>query len=162
LNLKERGAALMALHRKWKPAQVRYERYGVQADIQYIEDLQERVGYRFPITEVGSQVKKDDRIERLVPILMESRLYFPKAGLWYRTLEKENLDLMQSFLSYEYKDWPNSTYKDMLDSLARIAEPELPLPWPLSNGYWEQALKGDAWDRAFASPPARRSSWMAV
>lgn len=161
LSLTERAAALMDMHRRWRPVQVRYERYGIQADIPHIKDLQERTGYRFEITEVGSQVKKDDRIERLVPILTEGRMYFPKGGLWYKPIEGgPAIDLMQSFLSYEYKDWPNSAYKDMLDSLSRIAEPDLHLPWPIAGSYWDEAYGDDAWDRAFKAAPKRSHSWM--
>jgi hypothetical protein len=42
LSLTERADRLLQLHRKWKPAEVRYERYGLQADIEHIEDRMER------------------------------------------------------------------------------------------------------------------------
>lgn len=163
LSLTERAAALMRLHRQWKPAQVRYERYGIQADVSHIKDLQERTGYRFEITEVGGQVRKDDRIERLVPLLSEGRMYFPRH-LYYRQVDGTATDLMQSFLSQEYKDWPNSAYKDMLDALSRIAEPDLNLPWPMPGDFWSRAFNSeDAWDRAFAQAarrPRPGHSWM--
>lgn len=65
LNITERTKAVMRLHRKWKPLDVRYERYGMMGDIQALRDLQERENYRFAITEVaGTRVKKNDRIRR--------------------------------------------------------------------------------------------------
>ena len=36
LNLTERGDKLFELHRKWRPERVGYEKYGMQADIEYI------------------------------------------------------------------------------------------------------------------------------
>jgi hypothetical protein len=47
LNLKERGDRLFALHRKWTDAglkikQVRYEKYGLMADIEHLESRMER------------------------------------------------------------------------------------------------------------------------
>jgi hypothetical protein len=36
LNLTERGDKLFGMHRKWRPERVGYEKYGMQADIEYI------------------------------------------------------------------------------------------------------------------------------
>jgi hypothetical protein len=38
---------------------------------------------------------------------------------------------VQDFLEEEYAAFPVGIHDDMLDSLARIAEPDLPLSWPM-------------------------------
>lgn len=61
LNLKERTARLFQWHRKYKPMResgVRYEKYGMQADIEHIKSVQEYETYRFEITEVAGQTLK--------------------------------------------------------------------------------------------------------
>ena len=129
LNLTQRGKLVMQLHRKWKPLQVRYERYGMMADIEYIRTLQEAENYRFEVTEVGGQTSKPDRIKRLIPLFEQGKVYLPE------TLHKTNYegtveDLVSIFVQQEYKPFPVSLHDDMLDALARIAEPELTLSWP--------------------------------
>lgn len=132
LNLTQRGKLLMQLHRRWKPLQTRYERYGMMADIEYIRTLQETENYRFEITEVAGQTSKPDRIKRLIPLFEQGKVYFPE------TLHKTNYegtveDLVNIFVQQEYKPFPVSLHDDMLDALSRIAEPDLALSWPESG-----------------------------
>jgi predicted phage terminase large subunit-like protein len=129
LNLTERADRLFMLHRKWKPKQVRYERYGLMADIEHIKARQEDESYRFDIIEVAGQTSKTDRIKRLLPIFEQGKFYLPKT--FYQTnWEKVPIDLVQTFVEEEYLAFPNGMHDDMLDSLARIAEPDLKLIWP--------------------------------
>lgn len=149
LNLSDRGKAVMRLHRKWRPMEVRYERYGMMADIQYIQELQERENYRFHITEVAGKLKKEDRIRRLIPIFEQGKFYFPDT-LYYTDSEGVPRDLVTTFVEEEMVSFPAGIHDDMLDSLARIAEPELPLVWPLSqidqDDPYEGSYKGySAW-----------------
>ena len=129
LNLTQRGKLVMELHRKWKPLQVRYEEYGLQADIEHIEFVQGLENYRFDITPVGGSVDKSDRIKRLIPICEQHRLYLPRS-LHRTNYEGRVEDLVHVFLHEEYKAFPVALHDDMLDSLARIAEPDIDLPWP--------------------------------
>jgi len=69
----------MRLHRKWKPLEVRYERYGMMGDIQYLQELQQRENYRFKITEVAGRQKKNDRIRRLLPLFRAAQVLFPRV-----------------------------------------------------------------------------------
>lgn len=131
LSLPERGKEIMRLHRKWKPMQVRYERYGMMADVQYIRELQERENYRFDVTEVaGNKLKKEDRIRRLLPIFAEHKFYTPQAH-FYTDRDGVPQDLVNVFVEQELLAFPAGIHDDMLDSLSRIVEPDLQLIWPM-------------------------------
>lgn len=129
LNLAERMERLFTLHRKWKPRQVRYEKYGLMADVEAIKGKQEQEHYRFPITEVAGQTSKPDRIKRLLPLFEQGRLYLPKT-LHRTNWEKTTIDLVQSFIEEEYVAFPVGIHDDMMDAMSRIAESELSLSWP--------------------------------
>jgi len=124
LNLSARVDALFGLHVKHSPLDVRYEQYGLQADIEAIHAEQERRQYRFKITEVGGMVSKADRIRRLIPWFEHGKLWLPKF------IMHGERDLIKEFLDKEYAAFPVSRTDDMLDSLARLAEPDLKLPFP--------------------------------
>ena len=129
LSLTERTERLFALHRKWKPLQVRYEKYGAMADIEHIETEKEKQGYRFDITEVGGQTRKVDRIGRLIPVFEQGKFYLPKT-LHVTNYEKVTVDLVHTFVEQEYMPFPVGVHDDMADSLARLLEPDLKLVWP--------------------------------
>lgn len=129
LNLKERADCLFELHRKWKPKQVRYEKYGAMADIEHMQDRMEKETYNFKITEVGGQTSKSDRIKRLLPLFEGGRLYFPRT-LHRTNWDKKTEDLVKVFIEEEYLAFPVGSHDDMLDSLARICEPNMDLAWP--------------------------------
>lgn len=129
LNLTERVNRLFWLHRKYKPKQVRWERYGMMADIEAIKREQETQTYRFDVTEVAGVTSKDDRIKRLIPIFEQGKFYLP-VSMHVTDWQKNTHDLVHDFIEDEYYPFPNSGHKDMLDSLSRIAEPGLSLLWP--------------------------------
>lgn len=128
LNLTERVDTAMDLHRKWRPVQVRYEEYGLQADIEAILKEQEKQQYRFKIWPVGGRLSKEDRIRRLIPWFERGNLYFPMA-LPYAGFDGVTRDLMTDFLK-EYEAFPVGRTDDMMDSLSRLEDPKLKLPWP--------------------------------
>jgi predicted phage terminase large subunit-like protein len=152
LNLPERGKEIMRLHRKWKPYEVRYERYGMMADVQYIKELQERDNYRFDVTEVaGNKLKKEDRIRRLLPIFSEGKFYCPES-MFYTDREGVPHELVTDFTEQELCAFPAGIHDDMLDSLSRIVEPDLSLVWPMSE---EEPKEKDRYARkkqAYHSP----------
>ena len=131
LNLTERAEALFALVKQWQPIQqVVYEEYGLQADIAHIEGLQHRMNYRFRILPVGGTTSKEDRIRRLLPWFEAGRIYLPPSR--YRTLyDKSTVNLIDDFVEQEYLAFPVAQHDDMLDCLARIADPALHLKWPV-------------------------------
>jgi predicted phage terminase large subunit-like protein len=153
LNLTERTKEVLRLHRKWRPMEVRYERYGMMGDVQALQALQERENYRFDITEVaGVKLKKEDRIRRLIPMFEAGKFYAP-ASFHYTDSEGMPRDLVGVFLDEEYGAFPAGIHDDMLDALARIAEPDLPLVWP-------RAESEDKPDRYARAEPAY-SAWAA-
>lgn len=130
LNLTERADRVFAMHRKWRPLQTRYERYGMQGDIEHIKARQEAENYRFDVTEVAGQMKKEDRIGRLIPVFEQGRFYFPET-LNVANYEKIVVDLVKSFVEEEFVAFPVGIHDDMMDALSRIAEPDLSLVWPM-------------------------------
>lgn len=135
LNLTERTARLMQLHRDWQiQLPVRYEKYGMQADIEHIKSQQEIQNYRFPIIEVGGQTKKEDRIGRLIPIFEQRKFYLPQH-LFVTDYQKVVRDLVRDFIEEEFVAFPVGIHDDFLDMISRIAEPELRLVWPREEVY---------------------------
>lgn len=133
LNLAERARALFALHRKWQPRLVGYERYGMQADIDHIRLEMERENYRFPLVELGGRMAKADRIRRLVPVFEQGRLFFPNR-LLKLSQEQTAYDLTEDFYRQEYLTFPVSSHDDMLDCLSRIVDPALGAVFPRQPG----------------------------
>ena len=129
LNLKERGDRLFDLHRKYKPKQVRYEKYGLMSDVEHYQSRMEHENYRFTITEVGGQTSKIDRIKRLVPLFEAGRIWIPES---YTITDWQKIphNLVHDFIEEEFYPFPVGLHDDMLDSLSRICEPELSLIWP--------------------------------
>mgnify|MGYP001566303870 FL=1 len=152
LNLTERVDRLFALHRKWKPKQVRWERYGNMSDSEAVKREQENQNYRFDIVEVAGQTSKDDRIRRLIPAFEGGKFYLPKS-FHVTDWQKITVDLVHSFIEEEFYPFPTCLHKDMLDSLSRIAEPDLKLLWPKEEV------------RQYVPPPPRiehqDTAWMA-
>jgi predicted phage terminase large subunit-like protein len=137
MSLSQRGALVMRWHRKYKPMRdtgVRYEKYGMMGDIEHLETLMRDQNYRFDVTEVAGQIPKNDRIKRLVPYFERGRVILPRT-LYYTNYEGKTQDLVQDFIEQEYKAFPVPVHDDMLDALARIAEPDMPLIWPETYTY---------------------------
>lgn len=129
LNLTQRASKLFELHRKHKPLSVGYEQYGLQADIEHIQYVMELQNYRFNIVEISGQVPKADRIQKLVPIFEQRRLYLPKA-LYFVDYEGAVKDYISIFKDNEYLAWPVCVHDDMLDCMARIVDSALFAAFP--------------------------------
>ena len=128
LNLTQRADMLFDLHRKWRPLAVGYEKYGKDSDIQHFEDRMRRENYRFELVELGGQMRKHDRIRRLVPLFQNKRIYLPEV--LFRNSDNKNTDLVKRFVEHEYLAFPVGGHDDMLDALARIDDPEFEVVWP--------------------------------
>ncbi len=130
LNLTERTAAVFALHRAYQPAQVGYERYGKDADIEHIQSEMERRVYHFTITELGGPMPKNDRIRRLIPKFEQGQIILPEKFM--RTnYEGRSEDLTNIFVNDEYLAFPVASHDDMLDALARVCDEKINVGFPL-------------------------------
>lgn len=129
LSLTQRADLLMNWHRRWQPIAVGYEQYGMMADIEHIRDRQERENYRFTITELGGSMPKVDRIRRLIPWFEKSRVFL-RPQMVKTNYEGVPVDLTKAFIDEEYRPFPVAAHDDMLDSLARILDDDLPISFP--------------------------------
>lgn len=129
LNLTERTNKIFELARKFNPIHVRYEEYGMQADIEHIRGVMERECYEFSIVSVGGSMAKNDRIKRLVPKFEQGDILLPRS-IHYTDCEGMTLDLIKVFIEQEYKAFPVMSHDDMLDALARAYEPKMKLLLP--------------------------------
>lgn len=123
LGLSETASTLFRLHAQHRPSMVFYEEYGMQRDIEYMQEKQETWNYRFPIMPLKGLKSKEDRIMRLQPIFREGRVYLPETKM-YTNSDGEAMDLVKSFTYDEYVPWPYAKHDDMLDSLARLLDAE--------------------------------------
>lgn len=147
LNLTDRTRLLFDLHRTYRPLAVGYESYGKDSDIAHIQTEQDARTYRFDITELGGPMPKNDRIRRLVPLFEQGRIYLPERCN-YIDREQNLRNLTAEFIEHEYTQFPVSRHDDMLDSMARILEPDLQCVWPKAmpeqvKPKWLRSLGGD-------------------
>ncbi len=126
-NLKERAKKFIELHRKWDKPKAGYEKYGKDSDISTIADIQGDENYRFDIMELGGQLSKIDRINRLMPVFASNRFYMPHR-LMYTPHDGKTLDLIHALIEEEMMAWPVPVHDDGLDVIARIFDMEL--AWP--------------------------------
>lgn len=138
LNLSERSDRLFDLVEQWKPILVGYEEYGLMADVQHLQHLQDERNFRFRIVKVGGTTGKVDRIRRLMPLFEEGRIILPRSRM--RTLyDKTTVNLIDVFVEQEYAAHPVAEHDDMLDALARILD--LPTRWPASSGWSDEKIE---------------------
>jgi len=155
---KERIDALIMMHMIWKPYEVRYEKYGMQSDLDYLQHVMDQENYRFPIQEVGGLVQKNDRIRRLIPPMKSGKLYVPQA-LYRKDYQGQERELIKD-LRFEMDSFPVGRYDDMLDSLSRLFEPSIPLRYPnVAQTFF--APRRDRWLREPANKTYERS-WLSA
>lgn len=158
MNLRERWEAMRGLRRVWlaqpgvQLVKVGYERYGMQADLEYFEEQMQREKDAFDIVELnwvreGLQ-SKDDRVQRLVPDFAARRFYLAavtqgetanqrrirEQGQSFRIFQpvskrdhEGNLYRLNAGFLEEYLTYPFSAKKDLLDATSRIFDME-PVP----------------------------------
>ena len=129
LNLNQRTEKYIGFHRKWKPKECGYEKYGKDSDIEHIKGKMEDIGYRFEITALGGNVKKNDRIRGLVPLFENKTFYLPH-NLYYIDYQKKMRDLIEELIKDEYLTFPVCSHDDILDCAARIRDPNMKIEFP--------------------------------
>jgi phage terminase large subunit-like protein len=136
LSLPERIKAWINLHRKWHPKskilKAGYEGYGKDADIEAIEMEMDRQAYKFTIQKLKGNISKEDRIDWLLPITEDHRLYLPRQ-LNKTIYDGSNIDLIEYLIEMEFLQYPVSEYDDFMDCLSRIVDPEFKVKWPIDN-----------------------------
>ena len=129
LSLTERADLVFRLHRDWDRPQVAYEKYGMQADIDYIKERQDRSGYHFDIIPLAGSLAKNDRIRKLIPIFEQGRYFLPYTCP-QADYEGKEYDATEVFLRDEYYPFPVLSHDDMFDVKARILDPDLAAEFP--------------------------------
>jgi hypothetical protein len=142
LNMHEKWVKLSGMVQKFPDVQqIGYEKYSMQADLNYIQQMKiENKIYFRDLTPLGGKVKKEDRIRMLIPGFQRGEWYFPQE-FWYTDVEGKSRDLIKEFLNEEFIHFPNITYKDMLDCLARIHDPDINIVKPSKNTTKETGYK---------------------
>ena len=124
LNLTQRADTLFRLQRTYHPLNVFYEQIGLQADIEHIQDRQDRTNYRFPITPINQSIEKGMRMEALIPVFESGRIYLPEHCV-HRNWQGIDEDMIQTFINDEYLAFPHMVHDDRLDDLANIVHPDI-------------------------------------
>ncbi|MFV0437493.1 MAG: hypothetical protein ACK5PS_08905 [Desulfopila sp.] len=145
LNLTERTNALFDLHMEYQPEGVGYEHFGIQADIQHIEEKMDQLNYRFNILPLQDSTPKVDRIKRLVPIFEQGRLWLPRA-IWKTNYEGQRVNIIRNLIDDKYTPFPVMLHDDMLDDLANIKHPQMVATFPQAKRRrrqqsWQDRLK---------------------
>jgi predicted phage terminase large subunit-like protein len=131
LNIREREETLFALHAKWRPKYVLYEKYGMMVDADVMRKAMDDRNYRFVINEVAGTLNKEDRIRRLIPYFADGRMWFPEQ-LIKTDYEGLPTDIMEEFIHEEYLPFPVGLHDDMLDAMSRLIDAPS-LIWPGDN-----------------------------
>lgn len=151
MGLKERWTAMAGLRKVWmaqpgvQMVKVGYERYGMQADLEYFEEQMLATKDAFEIIELnwvsdGGQ-SKDDRVQRLQPDFQSRKFYLAAVvdgetanqkrikaqGQSFRVFqpvkrrdhEGNVYSLNRGFLE-EYLTYPFSAKKDLIDATSRV------------------------------------------
>jgi phage terminase large subunit-like protein len=129
LSLTEKANILFKWHQQYRPVQIGYEQYGMQADIAHYQDRMQRDNYRFGIMPLAGKLGKPERIGRLVAPFSASRVYIPESSP-HQQYDGVVVDQTKVFINDEYLAHPFEAHDDMLDCLARILDPELGAVFP--------------------------------
>lgn len=150
LNLTERVAAYIRMHRRWRPRFSGYEKYGKDSDIQAIESAQADQNYRFHIVPLGGSMAKNDRIRRMIPD-MENGIWYWPDHLYYTDYENKKTDLIEDVINNELDPFPVGVHDDSIDIMSRIYDEEVNAVAPRitydgGDGYTSKRRRS-AWSR---------------
>lgn len=118
LNLAQRYTVLKALNERYKPLIIGYEKYGLQADIDFFRMENAKTGYYMPISEIGGTLSKEDRILRLASLFEKKDLLFPRHIPYNRVYGAETIDVVNN-LQMELTAFPFAEHDDLSDCLSR-------------------------------------------
>lgn len=118
LDLGQRYYALKALNERYKPLIIGYEKYGLQADIDFFRMENAKTGYYMPISEIGGTLSKEDRILRLTSLFGSKDLLFPKHLPYISQFTGKQIDIVNN-LQLELTAFPFAEHDDLSDCLSR-------------------------------------------
>jgi phage terminase large subunit-like protein len=158
LSLTARAKEFFRLHKLWRPHLSAYEEYGLQADIQHMEQMMDgnhpnqKTPYHFSIEPLGGKLSKRDRIQRLIPVCEAGQLWLPESI--HRTNSEGKLEeLVSVLIEQEFLAWPVPVHDDGIDVISRVFDVEhlsFPDPEP-------EPTKDDRYNRR---KQQRRGTWM--
>ena len=160
MSLKEKWAALKQLVEKWKPLNVGYEKYGMQSDIEYFKEKMIEESFFFPITPLRGGVggKTKGRVDNLMPLYEDRKMHYPRY-MPYRQLDGKVIDIIQTFISEEYLEFPFCTHDDLFDCQARCIDEALGVIFP--NQMRPQTGLSKPYN-PLDDTPAESGSWMTL
>ena len=123
LTITQKTEALFRLYRLYRPRGVFYEQNGAACDVPVIREEQARCNFRFPIRELIQTKNKGERIDAMLPLFENHRVYFPEGGCIHTNWEGRSEDMLRSFIEDEMLVYPHCTHDDALDDLANILHP---------------------------------------
>lgn len=118
LDLGQRYRVLRALNERYKPLVIGYERYGLQADVDFFRMENAKTNYYMPLTEVGGTLSKEDRILRLCGLFENKDLLLPRHLPYVRAFGGEQIDIVNN-LQMELLAFPFAEHDDLSDCLSR-------------------------------------------
>ncbi len=109
---------------------VYYEKVSMQSDIMHYRYVMNQLSYRFSIVEVTTGNRpKSQRIDTLVPVFRERRIYVPQS-IVHVTYDGKQVDMLDQWISEEYLKYPYGKHDDGLDSLAKLTDGSIPITFP--------------------------------
>jgi len=150
LNLAEKQEILEGLVRRWMSrgglVKVYYEKTGWESDAQHMEIMMEYRHFRYEIETLGTNVPKVKRIQWLIPLMRDSKLWFPRRGIPYTTrATNQRIDIVEHLIEDELLPFPNAINLDFIDCCSRMEDPGCNIVWPMPS----QRFQGDPWRDAF-------------
>jgi phage terminase large subunit-like protein len=151
LNLFERWRSLKRLIMKYPHInKVFYEEYGMQTDIQHFNSKMKDDGIYFLIEPMGGNLRKNDRIRKLIPLFEGKKVYLPEV--LFR--ESDGTDLIKEFREDEYCLFPYASHDDMLDAASRVRDDKCecypPMGFPVEEEEYDNVVNLGSWSQAKA------------
>jgi phage terminase large subunit-like protein len=162
LSLNEKWEKLISFVLKWRPRSVGYEKYGMQGDIEYVEEKMRETGQYFTLitlnhikaTEDSNGAAGKDRIKLLQPKFEFGKIKLPTYLPSYTC--GKSVDLISTFIMEEYMQYPFPTHDDMLDALSRTCDPRMNIIYPMNPRPLVEKQKPFNY---FNTKPVAQSGW---
>lgn len=124
LTLSQKTNYLFEIKHKYSPITVFYEQNGATTEVPHIQDKMDEFHNHFDLVKIVQQKDKGTRIEALLPLFEQHKIWFPEGGCWHTNWEGKSEDMLHSFIVEELLSYPHLTHDDALDDLANILHPK--------------------------------------